>query len=294
MVFARVHTPSWRQGFARHRHRSAYRGLWLPALGPTGSTLRDVGGRGNHGTLTSMDPATDWATTGKRGLPYALDFDGSANYVNCGNNSSLAMVDEYSYGGWLYRTSTGRATPWGKNYTEYDFFMDATANNRIVAYFGDSGGFSTIIWNSTPNLLNAWHHIIITGKKSTGDHRLWIDGVDYGIQSGTPRPLGGVESSNFTMGRRSNGTNWFGGRIGAAYVCDRVLAANEIQALYRDPMGMVRRRAMMVAEAAGVAGPYSVAAGLPYVAGSAAGDMYATGSAAGDVYTTGSAAGTVA
>jgi len=52
-------------------------GAWVPSLGVTGNTLRDASGRNNHGTLTNMDPATDWQTSGG-GL---LDFDGSDDYV---------------------------------------------------------------------------------------------------------------------------------------------------------------------------------------------------------------------
>ena len=47
-------------------------GAWCPSLGPTGLTLRDWSGFGNHGTLTNMDPGTDWVLSGGR---YALDFD---------------------------------------------------------------------------------------------------------------------------------------------------------------------------------------------------------------------------
>ena len=38
-------------------------GAWVPSIGVTGGTLRDVSGRGSHGTLTNMDAATDWEMT---------------------------------------------------------------------------------------------------------------------------------------------------------------------------------------------------------------------------------------
>jgi len=74
--------PSYTQGFARSAAESAYPnlwnglvGAWIPPLGPTGLTVRDVSGWGNQGTLTDMDPATAWAKTEKG---WALDFDGAA------------------------------------------------------------------------------------------------------------------------------------------------------------------------------------------------------------------------
>ena len=55
---------------ARNASEAAYphlrRGLvgaWVPSLGVTGNTLRDVSGRGSHGVLTNMDAASDWEMT---------------------------------------------------------------------------------------------------------------------------------------------------------------------------------------------------------------------------------------
>lgn len=53
-------------------------GAWAPCLGPTGTRLHDNSGRANWGTLNNMDAATDWVVDGGR---YALDFDGSNDYV---------------------------------------------------------------------------------------------------------------------------------------------------------------------------------------------------------------------
>lgn len=50
-------------------------GAWCPAVsGSDGFLLRDLSGNGYHGTLTNMDPATDWVTNNGY---QALDFDGS-------------------------------------------------------------------------------------------------------------------------------------------------------------------------------------------------------------------------
>ena len=71
-VWTPQHTPSYKQGFARCAAESdkpdlwtGLPGLWMPSLGVTGDTLRDISGYGNHGTLTNMDPATDWVMTEK-------------------------------------------------------------------------------------------------------------------------------------------------------------------------------------------------------------------------------------
>src|SRR3989344_5194629 len=53
----------------------------------SGTTAEDKSGQGNNGTLTNMDPATDWVD-GKVGSG-ALDFDGSNDYVDLVNKSNL-------------------------------------------------------------------------------------------------------------------------------------------------------------------------------------------------------------
>jgi hypothetical protein len=61
-------------------------GAWAPCLGPTGLSLRDWSGRGNHGTLTNMVPGEDWVASQGR---YALDFDGSNDRVEIPASSTF-------------------------------------------------------------------------------------------------------------------------------------------------------------------------------------------------------------
>jgi len=68
--------PSYGQGFARSAGESAYPkfwegliGAWVPELGPTGNTLIDVSGFGHHGTLTLMDPSSDWVIGANQRAP---------------------------------------------------------------------------------------------------------------------------------------------------------------------------------------------------------------------------------
>jgi hypothetical protein len=78
-------------------------GAWNPGLGPTGLTLRDWSGFGNHGTLTSMEAASDWVVSGGR---YALDFDGSNDFVNCGTISRVQPgASPTTVTAWVYRRS---------------------------------------------------------------------------------------------------------------------------------------------------------------------------------------------
>jgi hypothetical protein len=72
-------------------------GAWAPCLGPTGLTLRDWSGFGNHGTLTNMVAGDDWVPNQGR---YALDFDGSNDYVIL--SKTITLTGRFSASFWIY------------------------------------------------------------------------------------------------------------------------------------------------------------------------------------------------
>lgn len=80
-------------------------GAWCPSVQRCGSgfTLPDLSGYGNHGTLTNMDPGTDWVSSGS-GL--ALDFDGLNDYVTARIPTIELLTDGCTLSLW-YRNFTG-------------------------------------------------------------------------------------------------------------------------------------------------------------------------------------------
>lgn len=73
-------------------------GAWAPCLGPTGLTLRDWSGYGNHGTLTNMAADSDWVV---HGGAYCLDFDNTDDGVNCGSTNRFAFTSAFSFSCWF-------------------------------------------------------------------------------------------------------------------------------------------------------------------------------------------------
>ena len=83
-------------------------GAWCPSLGPSGYTLLDRSGRGNHGTLTNMDAGSDWKA---QIIGWALNFtDGQAansNYVDCGQIAQRLLSVPFTVSGWAYASACG-------------------------------------------------------------------------------------------------------------------------------------------------------------------------------------------
>ena len=288
MVRARLHTPSWRQGFARYQCRSAYPGLWdglvgawLPALGPTGLTLYDIGGRGNHGTLINMAPAADWVTTGRQGLPHALDFDGVGAFANLGTNV-IRGLERFSFCFWYNPAVNPQPAAFaGILHTHYnDFRITACVDDPRALYFRSSDDLGIPNFSTTADVfpLNEWS--LVSGTWDGLNYVWYVNGNRDTATTGTP---GGTVTSTLPLLMGLYGTSHFQGKLSNLSIHNRVLAPNEIQTLYRDPPALVRCRAMLFPAVTGVPDRYDVVAGLPYVAGSTAGDAYTNGSVAGAV-----------
>ena len=97
-------------------------GIWSPALKQYGGGSRviDASGRGRHSTLTSMDPATDWVTSGGYS---ALDLDGADDFIN--TPFTLNLANSWTWNVW---------------------FRWAIVNNTSVNLLGHGDGSTTGIY----------------------------------------------------------------------------------------------------------------------------------------------------
>ncbi len=257
-LVARKHTPSWARGFARRKSGSAYPGLWdglvgawFPSLGPTGLTLRDIGGYDNHGTLTLMDPATDWVTT-ERG--WALDFDGVNGIVSIPHSNIFDFSGPFSVGLLFRFTANPGATRHGlvthKTGNTADGWGLTTlpANGRIFLEFNNFG------WNTgdNPDLQGTEWRWLVAMFDQGGTSELWVDAQQYNTLDTSSKTITAVNEP-LTLARYSAGSTEVPIQAASLSIWDRFLQPNEIQQLYHDPLALVRPRAMMfpVAAAAG-------------------------------------------
>ena len=235
-------------------------GAWCPSLGPTGNRLHDFSRRNNWGTLTNMDPATDWVVD--RGQ-YALDFDGVNNNVQVGYRPEYDLSTVKSVSGWIF--SRAYDGPFGINDC---ITTDFIANSRtwqfnainqgnqqtaglIVFSGGTGGGFFEAV---TGQLLgvNIWHHIAFTTPNRFevfDDVKVYIDGVGRSTvnnTSGTFITARTLQPQNtLGIGIRPGPNNqdlYFNGFIDDVQLHNRVLSPGEIQQLYRLGRGGIYER----------------------------------------------------
>ena len=207
-------------------------GCWVPSLGASGFRLIDRSGYGNHGTLTNMDPGTDWVPSGGK---LALDFDGVDDLASA---TTKIQAGSLSISAWVFiRTldSTTRYIAAVQN-SGLDGGRMLRINSANQIQFEIIG---SAIKDANGAALSTGRWIHVAGIKDAGS-----TGYVYqdGIQSGSVA-LSGVtytaELSNFTLGRRPDSTaNFLNGQLDDIRIYNRALTPSEISLLYTGGRGV--------------------------------------------------------
>lgn len=219
---------------------------WSPCLqSDRGTKLWDVSGRLNNGTLTNMDPPTDWVAYQHLN---ALDFDGTDDTVNCGTIADQNFTtSNFSVSAWvkldvagsdyhgIVTRMTGGANGWGLNVN----FNDSMQRIAFLAFNG--GGFAYVQANSVVAADTLYH---VVGVQRSGTRYLFINGVQ---QTATSTTLPGSVSTTTRLGIfYSDGSSLlWNGIIDDVLIYSRALTNNEIREMYelgRGGWAATRRR----------------------------------------------------
>jgi len=205
-------------------------GAWCPTLGPSGYTLLDRSGRGQHGTLTNMDAGTDWV-----GSPggWALDFDGVNDEVVI-NSGILSGATDLTISYWVRKTSalvdsvvgsrtSATAGVWLQYYS--DGFIYFSLRNGAADFVGAS-----------VTLTGSFMHIVGSRIGSTG--RVYADGRE--VASGALAAIVPTIST-FRIGSLSTGGFFTTGQHDSVGVWRRGLTAPEVWQLYQAGRGGLGR-----------------------------------------------------
>jgi hypothetical protein len=209
-------------------------GAWCPSLGPSGNTLLDRSGYGNHGTLTNMDAGTDWV--GSR-YGWALDFDGANDYVNCGSQVRVGPLLTLSI--WVNTTSSasGRrmfANEPGDFTTSFSIYSDASQWYFFTSAPSPDQFAQVALGLHSQIGTGQWVHLAVT--YDGGTVVAYRNGVSVGSSSwgrGILLPQGvTVLGATFYMG---SFMSYFSGSIADARLYSRPMTLPEIRLLGTEP-----------------------------------------------------------
>lgn len=221
-------------------------GWWPMALGLGRNVVPDPAG-GNVGTLTNMDPATDWAGGG-------LDFDGTDDALDCGTPiamefqtgslsiAALVFVRSLSANCGILKRGIRESGGPQRDHTNYGFYI-STAGNVEFYYANESGGESSyhvIDTNDTPIAAGNFYSIVATHTWGNGwaDSKIFVNGKERGLTYtiGDGASLNWSDSSaKLTVGAfyYTSYNTLMNGVIFDARVYRRLLSASEVVQLWQ-------------------------------------------------------------
>jgi len=207
----------------------------------TGDKVFDYSLNGNHGTLTNMDPATDWVGSA-RGP--SLDFERDNQRVEVARSSSIEPSPVSAVVGHIF-DSTPPGTEyeqllakdkssWSEPYYSYNLRVRA-GHNYVEVQINVDGTRTEIL---TPNDSFTWglfHQVSFTWDKSSLvlyiDCSSWSTSASGNSIQYWDTPLYFGYDANYSTGRA-------GGKMLYVYLYSRGLSSDEIQWLYQEPYAM--------------------------------------------------------
>jgi len=215
------------------------------AVGPHGNTR--YRSKRLNGTLGGDDSIGDdlpiW-TTGRWKSKKALMFDGSDDYIDCGNDSSLDIDRTFTIELWFYARSWGISNEYGDfpgfvskretvNYMDWELYYDNHIDQTKSVKFCYGNNilyklFTTEEKKVNPSL-NKWHYLALT--RSGDGFILYLDGVPRATDTCSGSiPRGDSSVRIGVLGRESDA---FDGIIDEVAIYNRALTKDEIRQHYR-------------------------------------------------------------
>lgn len=202
-------------------------GCWL-LNERSGDKAYDSSGQGNIGTLTGMDPATDWVGSLHGG---ALDFDGSNDYIECADSPSLNIIKSITISAWInFAVTNSPIVIVGRG--NYQYLLYWNAGQSVLSLW--TGGSETQQF-FTP-VVGTWYHIVAINDEYNNKRTIYINGKELsGSSSYVPSSSANVV---LRIGDSENFSYHWNGKIENILIYNRALSAQEVATLHAFPYAM--------------------------------------------------------
>jgi hypothetical protein len=202
-------------------------GYWDFETGRGDTVVYDRTPNRHNGTLTTMDPDTDWVDS-KSGLGNALEFDGTSDHIVIPDSPDFDIgADGFSYSAWIKPT----AYPLSHNMFmgHHLPYFNVRSTGKLFMSMGAASAQRSIT-GVTVLSTDTWYHAVGT-YDSDGYMRIYLNAEEEVI--GGPWPTATNYSYDQYIGRwTSSGSYWFSGSIDEVRMYNRALSAEEIKRLY--------------------------------------------------------------
>ena len=203
-----------------------------------GNIVYDLSGYGNHGTLNGFDFPPTQASGWNPGLDgVALSFNGTDDYVDCGNDASLYSAN-LSIEAWIYRNASNvRDAIIYKTSAGAGIHFGITGDTNVLQLNLIESATNHIV-TSTPSTVPSgkWVHVAVSCDGS--NVRFYISGVMV-AEVAQPIPVPDYSAGDLLIGYVGPSNSWnLNGTIDEVRIYNRALSADEIMQRYINPYGV--------------------------------------------------------
>jgi len=181
----------------------------------------------NSNDGTAQQNTSVLSTTGKIGS--ALTFNGSGDYINCGNDSSLDLTDNFTIAAWIKPTSFSRLGGIVGKYHTYPANSYWLRLGSDYPYNKVSFGGKTILHSSSTLNANQWYFIVAISDSGIG--KIYING---NLDASSAVSISSSSDPVCIGADYLGDPRYFDGIIDNVMILNRALSTGEIQQLYQD------------------------------------------------------------
>ena len=181
--------------------------VWTPRLNADSDTLPST-------ALVSSDLQFNSAYSS-----FSLDFDGTNDYIDCGNLTFLNGISAFSTSAWFKSTSVGAGIILNGYQSMTEKFWVQLLNSTTIRYVSSFNNKDVTVSNIEDG---SWHNIVTVHNGTSLD--ISLDGIKQNSSPLTVTAPTGNIGNNFLLGRLSYASaNYFNGKLDEVSIFNKVL-----------------------------------------------------------------------
>ena len=185
-----------------------------------GTTAHDYSRYGNDGALTGGK----WVENG-------IEFNGSSDYIDCGNDESLGVTNEITISGWMNPNEATSETVIAKGAYREAYWI-VHSNNKMYFYGSHDGSawnYNNILIGETT--VNNWYHYVVTLNQTDGV-KTYLNNIPGSSLATTVTLRTSLTDDLFISRRGYTGSGFFGGSISDVRIYNYALTPIQIEQQY--------------------------------------------------------------
>ncbi len=207
-------------------------------------TIPDDSSNSNDGTSSGMTQAnlvqSDLSFTSGYS-PYALNFDGTNDYINIGTDS-LGITSEISVSAWVKttdNTSSFKSIICEDNISSRNWNLLVNSSRKLsFIVWNTDGSFNYLVRTNIDEVQDGnWHHIVATydGTSNADGIKLYLDGGNVESLTATSTGIRSITSVETTIGALTGGGSWrWNGNISNCSIYNSALTSAQVTEIYNE------------------------------------------------------------